>query len=393
MYDLKDHPTEAWIAELQQRYPLDHENDAVLVRKLRLRDSTKYEPVSIERIHAGIDALLRAEGVQGRQVTNLSWLAGGASKLQAVFSLTGAPGGGTERCVVRIEPAASIVETSGLAEFQVLKALEGVLPAPKALWVDPQGQYFPYPGLIYSFAEGVTKPSDASSNVSGFGINFGPQRRAIIAPQFIEHLALLHRWDWQAAGMSAFEVPSSPIQAVQWTLNKWARVWQEDCNEDIPLVRYTENWLRENIPVADRVSMVHGDYRVGNFLFTEHDNKISAWLDWELAHLGDRHEDLALIMLGALGHLAEDGRTVLVGGIASEADFCAQYEKASGLSVSQKSLRYYKIFNAYRVVVNLIASAYRVAAGAKTHHDIVITWIMGLGYSTLNDLHQLLEEV
>jgi hypothetical protein len=87
MYDPKEHPTEEWIADLQQRYPLDRENDAVLVRKLQLRESTKFEPVSLERIHAGIDALLGAEGVHGRQVTNLSWLAGGASKLQAVFSL------------------------------------------------------------------------------------------------------------------------------------------------------------------------------------------------------------------------------------------------------------------------------------------------------------------
>ena len=43
--------------------------------------------------------------------------------------------------------------------------------------------------------------------------------------------------------------------------------------------------------------MVHGDYRIGNFL--ELDGRISAILDWELVHLGDPMEDLGWICLQA----------------------------------------------------------------------------------------------
>jgi aminoglycoside phosphotransferase (APT) family kinase protein len=38
---------------------------------------------------------------------------------------------------------------------------------------------------------------------------------------------------------------------------------------------------------------VHGDYRSGNFLLDEGSGRITATLDWESGHLGDRHADLA----------------------------------------------------------------------------------------------------
>jgi hypothetical protein len=68
------------------------------------------------------------------------------------------------------------------------------------------------------------------------------------------------------------------------------------------------------MPALDHISIVHGDYRTGNFLFTEHNNRISALLDWEMGHLGDRHLDLAWATNPTLGHMAEDGKTFLCGG-------------------------------------------------------------------------------
>ena len=38
----------------------------------------------------------------------------------------------------------------------------------------------------------------------------------------------------------------------------------------------------------------------------------SAWLDWELAVLGDRHQDLTWATSLAYSHMAEDGKTLLV---------------------------------------------------------------------------------
>ena len=81
---------------------------------------------------------------------------------------------------------------------------------------------------------------------------------------------------------------SGSNDAVIRQVNWWRRVWEEDRKEDDPLMEVTYNWLIRNAPKLDHVSIVHGDCRGGNFLFTEHDAKITAWLDWELAYLGDR---------------------------------------------------------------------------------------------------------
>ncbi|MFP3740074.1 phosphotransferase, partial [Burkholderia sp. SIMBA_019] len=99
----------------------------------------------------------------------------------------------------------------------------------------------------------------------------------------------IHLHDYRNANLSAFDVPSiGTTQCAEWGIDHWDRIWEEDSDEDIPLMRVVSAWLRRNMPVLDRASIVHSDYRTGNFLFTEHDLKISAWLDWELGRIGDR---------------------------------------------------------------------------------------------------------
>jgi aminoglycoside phosphotransferase (APT) family kinase protein len=391
----KDRPDQAWIDALRRRYPVDPEVDRVLTRKMQLRAGPGYQPVSLERLCDGMRSLLSVELDQPFELSNVRWLAGGASKLQMAFELSwDQPGIGPSRTpmVVRMEPAASVVETSRLQEFELVRAVGSVLPAPPCYWVDPNAEHFPYPAMVYGFAEGVTKPSGTGSNVSGFGTGFPPKVREALSVQFVDHLAALHTWDWQNAGMASFDVPNSGRQAVERVLNKWARVWEEDVNEDIPLFRYATSWLRENIPPLDRPSMIHGDYRTGNFLYTEKDNRITAWLDWELGHPGDPHEDLALITLGALGNLAEDGKTFLVSNLMSEDALFEHYEASSGISVNLKTLKYYRVFSAWRAVANCVGTGYRVAHNSKTHQDIVVQWLMALSYSLLGDLHDILKK-
>ncbi len=82
------------------------------------------------------------------------------------------------------------------------------------------------------------------------------------------------------------------IQASARAAIGWGRVWEEDCNEEVPLMTELLFWLKANMPPIDRLSLTHNDFRSGNFLFDEKTQAITAWLDWELAHLGDRHQEL-----------------------------------------------------------------------------------------------------
>jgi aminoglycoside phosphotransferase (APT) family kinase protein len=378
----KDHPADEWIEELRRRFPGEREIDRVLTNKLRRRSGPAYRSIPLERLCAGIESLLRAELHAPFELSEPSWLAGGASKIQMLFKLSWvAPQiGSTETwMVLRMEPAASVVETSRRREFQLLRAFQGIIPVPPVYWLDADAQYLPYPSLIYGFASGVSKPSNVRSGVSGLGTNFGPDLRSVLATQFIEHIRLLHTADFRTMDLPAFEVPEpDPRLAAQWQINWFERVWEEDAIEDSPLMRLAAHWMRENLPMVDQLSIVHGDFRSGNFLFTENDRKISAWLDWELGHIGDRHEDLAWITNSAFGHLAEDGKTFLACGLMSAEELLNAYEAATGLSIIPATLKFYQIFNAYKCVVIDLATCPRIAHGGKSHQDILAGWLSGL---------------
>ena len=393
----KNNPSPAWIASLRQRYPCEREIDRVLTRKLERRAGPPYVPLSLATLSAGLESLLRNELRGDFSIHHARWLSGGASKLQVAFELEWhQPAAGRTRTpmVIRMEPSESIVESSRLREFQIIKAVGAILPVPAAYWLDAEGKYFPYPAIVYGYAEGVTKPSGMTSNVSGLGINFGPALRPVLAAQFVQHLATLHTWDWQRADLSALDVPvAGTAQAMAWNLAWWERVWEEDGNREIPLLRLAAGWLRDNLPVAERISLLHGDYRSGNFLYTEHDQRITAWLDWELGRLGDYHEDVAYVTLPYLAHRAEDGVTHIASGMMETEAFYRAYEEASGLTLNRATLHYYQLFHAYRAAVIVLGSGYRAALNGKTHQDLLLNWIMGLGYTNLELIRKMLVEI
>ncbi|MBP8255754.1 MAG: phosphotransferase family protein [Opitutaceae bacterium] len=390
----KDRPSEEWIAALKRTLPCETEIARVLDRKLRRRAGPPYSPVSLDTLCEGARALIRSQIGDEFEILSAGWLSGGASKLQMRFILRWAqPGvGRTETpMVLRMEPSESIVETSRLREFQLIKAAEFAVPVPPVFWLDQHGDFLPYPAIIYGFADGVTKPSGSVSNVTGLGINFGAGLRPVIGEQFVDHLVKIHKIDWAKADMSGFDVPQLGTQAVEWQINWWARIWAEDSHEDVPLVRYAERWLRAKMPAVDRVSVIHGDYRAGNFLYTEEDNRITAWLDWEMGHLGDRHKDIAYACKRSSGHFSEDGKTFLVNGLMSEDEFYQAYERSSGEPVDLARVRYYHVLNAYELAVLILATGYRAVKGGKTHQDVVLSWLSGIGYPILEELRVALE--
>ena len=387
----KNRPTAEWIADLRRRFPCEPEIDRVLTRKLERRAGPPYTPISLEALVEATEALIKSQVTDAFTISGARWLSGGASKIQMAFELTFGKAK-PKQLVLRMEPAESINETSRLREFQLIKAFEGVIPVPSACWMDPEGRYLPYPALICSFVDGVTKPRNAKSQATGMGTYFAPEWRSKLGPQFVDCLAKIHTRDIHSAGLAAFEKPEPGISSALLGLNMWERVWEEDSGEDIPLMRFAACWLRENAPPCDPV-ILHSDYRVGNFLFTEHDAKITAVLDWEGGRIGDHHYDLAWASAHAYGHFAEDGKTFLVGSLMSEPEFFEGYERASGLTVNQKSLKYYQVFIAYVQGVIALATAYRVARNGKSHQDVMQAWILGIGPSLNDNLCKMLEEV
>jgi aminoglycoside phosphotransferase (APT) family kinase protein len=286
-----------------------------------------------------------------------------------------------------MEPQESLNATSRRREFQLLRAFAGTIPVPEVYWVDEDAEWFPEPALIYAFAEGVSKPSSIEGRASGVGSDFGPALRPLLSRQFIDHLAAIHTFDVTQADLSAFDVPEpGTAQTAFWQLNRARRVWEEDRGEELPILEVASSWLERNMPVLDRASLLHGDYRAGNFLFDERTGTITAWLDWERGHIGDRHRDLAWITTPQFGHYAEDGTTFLVSGVVPLQQFYDEYTAASGLEIDPVRLRYYRILNSFQLVVSTLGTAYRVVRLGRSHQDILLAWLEGVAYSLADEL-------
>lgn len=394
-FEMGDNPTAAFIDEIRARLPVEPEVDALFVRKMQRRSGPAYSRLSMDELETCIERMLSALGIAEYQLTNLRWFTGGVSKIQLGFDLawSDADGEHFERLMVRMDPNEGSNTTSRLREFELLRAFRGVVPVPRPFCLDRNGDWFPEPALIYDFAEGVTKPTATTTGqVSGMGTDFGTSLRTRLCDQFMRHLALIHTFDHAAQPFESMVAPAvGSTQSAQWQLNRALRIWEEDRCEDFPLMDVAVAWLQENLPILDTVSVVHGDFRSGNFLYDEQTGTINAWLDWERGHLGDRHRDLAWTTHPSFGHHSEDGKTYYICGLIPSDEFYERYTRESGLSVDPVRLEFYRILNCFQIIASVSATATRVARLGKSHQDVLLTRVKGMESVTGAELVRLLK--
>ena len=108
------------------------------------------------------------------------------------------------------------------------------------------------------------------------------------------------------------------------------------------LLDWAGEWLHKNCPAPPQITIVHGDYRIGNFL--EDNGKITAILDWELTHLGDPHEDLGWALVPTF-----NGGSRKLYDIMERNEVIDRYQDKSGITLSERSLSYYEAAALYQM--------------------------------------------
>jgi aminoglycoside phosphotransferase (APT) family kinase protein len=249
--------------------------------------------------------------------------------------------------ILRIGPPYGLFAPySAMPEFDSLSALAAsAVPAPRAFFASDDPAILGAPFFICERVEGDT-PLPWGSH--GQGLN--GDRRETLAADFIEALAALHRFEWRTTALVKWGEGVTNENAAELQIDDWQKRFERWALRPHPMAHRTLAWLRSHAPTAQKVSLVHGDYRLGNFL--ERDGRISAILDWELVHLGDPIEDLGWAFLPQYR-----GGTSLVCGLAGEADFVARYEARSGLKVDPASLKFYIVFSLMKLAFTHMAAA------------------------------------
>ena len=109
-----------------------------------------------------------------------------------------------------------------------------------------------------------------------------------------------------------------------------------------PTFEFAIRWLESNRPQTLSTAIVHGDFRLGNFIVGE--EGLRAVLDWELVHLGDPREDLGWLCVKAWRF----GAAEPVGGFGTREDLLAAYQAAGGAPVSLAELHWWEVFGTLR---------------------------------------------
>jgi len=357
------------------------------LRARAARREQPYQVATVEDVRAPLAAWLQEEIGGGTTVENLVRAPGGASKENFFFDCVH----GDERraLLLRLDPGASIVETHRVREFQMLRAVHAVVPVPQVIAVDAEGTRIGRPSLIMEKVSGRPQP-EVGGRPSGVGMAFEPELRDSLARDFVSALVQLHALDWRSHDLSAFEVPrTGTLEAAAWSVAWWERVYQEDRLEDHPVVVLAAEWLRDHLPVADRTVPVHGDYRSGNFLYDD-TGHITAILDWELTHLGDPHEDLGWVV-NELFAVRDSAGTRLACGLLEREEMLARYERAAGWTVDRERVRFYEIFNNYKLAVCAHATTLRVARGGHTHLAAAMSLIHAFAHHYVAELARVLD--
>lgn len=238
---------------------------------------------------ARLTAFLQARlpGARDIRVENLAALASAGNAREAwAFDVRWRDGEGAQAvsCVMLVKASAGQLETALTPEFNVIKALWGSgVPVPRALWLDAEGEGLGQPFFIMERVPGT-------ADVRTLRHPDRAQAARPVAEHFVEVTARLHAWDWRSRGIDFLAVPT-PENAAARQIASWESLFLRNRMEPHPILVDAFLWLKEHQPVAERISLVHGDYRPGNFLYDG--GRLTALLDWEMVHLGDPVEDIA----------------------------------------------------------------------------------------------------
>jgi aminoglycoside phosphotransferase (APT) family kinase protein len=327
----------------------------------------------------------RLPGAEGVRVEGLERIFGGASRETYRFRLDyrqqDAPV--SRRLILRRDPEGSLIETERQVEFAVLCAFHGTaVPVPEPLWLEAERRWLDHPFFVME-------------ELCGF--ESSPQ--LIVAPPHAAHASKLARQKWtilgeiaradpKALGLDAAMPPVLPEECWKRELAYWEERIDRDELAPQPIVRAAIRWLRRHPPApAQKISVVHADYRTGNFLYDGEGN-VRAILDWEMAHLGDPLEDLAW-GINPVWRWARDGRA---GGLASREDAIRIWEEASGLRADPEALHWWEVFSSVKGQAIWISSAREFTSGRNQDPILALSaWFMGNSQdrAALHDLGRL----
>lgn len=299
----------------------------------------------------------KMEGASDVTITALSRIHGGASRetysIDLAYAENGAPQ--TKGIILRRDPADSLIDTNRRVEFAAIRSMEGVdIPVPKALFLEAGSAELGAPFFVMErVEEGIP--------AAPFQLEQLDPHRATLGRQMFRHMGRIAALD--PVGSPLADVIDTPTPETCWSreLDYWEGQIDQNARKPEPIAKAAIRHLRRNPPPpARKLSIVHGDYRIGNFLHDER-GRITAVLDWEMAHIGDPYEDVAW----ASDLLWSGGDMTRACGLLPWPDAVGEWEVNAGCKFDFEAFEWWSIFSSVKAIGIWISSGRVFADGAN----------------------------
>jgi aminoglycoside phosphotransferase (APT) family kinase protein len=294
-------------------------------------------------------------------VLNLVRIPGGSSRETYSFDLEWTESGArkTRPMIGRRDPTGGLLKSEREREYKVVDAMyRAGVKIPEPLFLELDSAVMERPFFIMHRMPGRTAAGAAAA------VEPEALRRKLV-DEFMTEMARLHQLDWRALGMEWLGAPNDLAEPARTQTQHWLNLYQQDrMNEAWPIIDAAFAWLKANPVVADRIAIVHGDFRAGNYLFD--DSGLISMLDWEMTHLGDPLEDLGWSTMRLWGHGS------LAGGLIDREEYLALYEQKTGAIVDRARLFFYQVLGNAKMAVICLTGIRAFAEGRTADPTMVI---------------------
>jgi aminoglycoside phosphotransferase (APT) family kinase protein len=246
-------------------------------------------------------------------------------------------------------------------EYRLIHALGPAgIPVPATVGLCTDESVNERPFYVMEFVEGHILRSAPEAEKA-----FDETTRRAVGDHMADTLAALHAVDPDAVGLGDLARHDGYIER---QLKRWRSQYDQMQVEGVDhggLVERVSDELAGRIPLQQRTSVVHGDYRMDNVVLAD-DGTVKAILDWEICTLGDPLADLGLLMV----YWADptDSTAVLglspttAPGFSTRAEVMERYDSVSDLDTS--NVGYYIAFGYWKLGCILQGVYARYVAGA-----------------------------